>query len=150
VEGIFWITAVSFFISIGLLLMLPVVGGVRREAQTSILLELIEGLKYVHHNVVLRSLLAVAFVCIVFGLPYGNLMPDFAKKVFDVGEVGYGFLLSAPAVGALVVSLVVASLGDFKLLSGAGLSHCRGRRQRWLFFAEQYADANHSSTHYVR
>ena len=114
VEGIFWITAVSFFISIGLLFMLPVVGGVRREAQTSILLELIEGLKYVHRNVVLRSLLAVAFVCIVFGLPYGNLMPDFAKKVFDVGEVGYGFLLSAPAVGALVVSLVVASLGDFK------------------------------------
>ena len=114
VEGIFWITAVSLFISIGLLLNLPVVGGVRREAQTSILLELIEGLKYVHHNVVLRSLLAVAFVCIVFGLPYGNLMPDFAKKVFNVGEVGYGFLLSAPAVGALVVSLVVASLGDFK------------------------------------
>ena len=114
VEGIFWITTVSFFISIGLLLMLPVVDRVRREAQTSILLDLIEGLKYVHHNVVLRSLLAVAFVCIVFGLPYGNLMPDFAKKVFNVGEVGYGFLLSAPAVGALVVSLVVASLGDFK------------------------------------
>jgi predicted MFS family arabinose efflux permease len=41
-------------------------------------------------------------------------MPDFAKKVFDVGEVGYGFLLSAPAIGALVVSLIVASLGDFR------------------------------------
>ena len=52
VKGIFWITAISFFISIGLLLNLPVVGGVRREAQTSILLELIEGLKYVHRNTV--------------------------------------------------------------------------------------------------
>jgi MFS family permease len=114
VEGVFWITVVSFFISIALLLMLPAVGSVRREAQTSILLELIEGLKYIHRNIVLRSLLAVAFICIVFGLPYGNLMPDFAKKVFDVGEMGYGFLLSAPALGALVVSLLVASLGDFK------------------------------------
>ena len=114
VEGVFWITVVSFFVSMALLFMLPVVAGVRQGAGTSIWMELVEGLRYIHQNTVLRSLLAVAFVCIVFGLPYGNLMPDFAKKVFDVGEVGYGFLLSAPAVGALVVSLVVASLGDFR------------------------------------
>jgi len=114
VEGVFWITAVSFFVSIGLLFMLPAAGSVRRGTGASIWGELAEGLRYIHQNTVVRSLLAVAFFCIVFGLPYNNLMPDFAKKVFDVGEVGYGFLLSAPALGALVVSLVVASLGDFK------------------------------------
>ena len=114
VEGVFWITVVSFFISIALLFMLPVVDSVRQKGQTSILLDLIEGLKYIHRNIALRSLLAVAFIVITFGLPYVNLMPDFAKKVFDVGEAGYGFLLSAPALGALVVSLLVASLGDFK------------------------------------
>lgn len=114
VEGIFWIMVVSFFVSMALLFMLPMTGVAKREAKASIWLELAEGLRYIHRNVVLRSLLAVAFVCIVFGLPYGNLMPDFAKKVYDVGEAGYGFLLSAPSLGALVVSLVVASLGDFK------------------------------------
>jgi len=114
VEGVFWITTVSFFISIGLLFMLPVGGSVRRGVGASIWAELAEGLRYIHQHTVVRSLLAVAFVCIVFGLPYSNLMPDFAQKVFDVGEAGYGFLVSAPAVGALVVSLIVASLGDFK------------------------------------
>jgi len=114
VEGVFWITTVSFFISIGLIFMLPVGGAVRRGAGTSIWVELAEGLRYIHQHTVVRSLLAVAFVCIVFGLPYGNLMPDFAKKVFDVGEVGYGCLVSAPAIGALVVSLVVASIGNLR------------------------------------
>ena len=121
VEGVFWITVVSFFISIVLLFMLPVVDSVRQKGQTSILLDLIEGLKYIHRNIALRSLLAVAFIVITFGLPYVNLMPDFAKKVFDVGEAGYGFLLSAPALGALVVSLLVASLGDFKRKGAAAM-----------------------------
>ena len=114
VEGVFWITVAAFFVSTALLLMLPATGGMRRKARTSIWTEVIEGVRYIHSNTVLRSLLAVAFVAITFGLPYVNLMPDFAKKVFDVGEVGYGFLLSAPAIGALVVSLIVASLGDFR------------------------------------
>ena len=121
VGGVFWITVAAFFISTVLLLMLPVVDSVRQKAQTSILLDLIEGLKYIHHNIALRSLLAVAFIVITFGLPYMNLMPDFAKKVFDVGEAGYGFLLSAPALGALVVSLLVASLGDFKRKGAAAM-----------------------------
>ena len=121
VEGVFWITVVSFFISIVLLFMLPVVDSVRQKGQTSILLDLIEGLKYIHRNIALRSLLVVAFIVITFGLPYVNLMPDFAKKVFDVGEAGYGFLLSAPALGALVVSLLVASLGDFKRKGAAAM-----------------------------
>ena len=114
VEGVFWITVAAFFVSTVLLLMLPATGGVRPKARASIWTEVIEGVRYIHSNTVLRYLLAVAFVAITFGLPYVNLMPDFAKKVFGKGEVGYGFLLSAPAIGALVVSLIVASLGDFR------------------------------------
>jgi MFS family permease len=122
VEGVFWITTVAFFVSMALLLMLPISNVVKPKARTSIWLELAGGLKYIHRNTAVRSLLAVAFVAITFGLPYGNLMPDFAKKVFDVGEVGYGFLLSAPALGALVVSLLVASLGDFRHKGAAAMT----------------------------
>ncbi|MFA5367448.1 MAG: MFS transporter [Dehalococcoidia bacterium] len=114
VEGVFWITVAAFFVSIPLLFMLPSVDSGRRVVGTSIWKELAGGLVYIHRNTVVRSLLAVAFICILFGLPYMNLMPDFAKKVFDVGEIGYGFLLSAPALGALVVSLIVASLHNLK------------------------------------
>ncbi len=121
VEGVFWITVAAFFVSTVLLLMLPDTGSVRRKARASIWTEVIEGIKYIHSNTVLRSLLAVAFVAITFGLPYVNLMPDFAKKVFGKGEVGYGFLLSAPAIGALVVSLIVASLGNFRRKGAAAI-----------------------------
>jgi predicted MFS family arabinose efflux permease len=122
VEGVFWITVVSFFISLALLFMLPVATSVQRKSEASIWRELVDGLRYVHHNTVVRSLLAVAFVAITFGLPYANLMPDFAKKVFDVGAIGYGFLLSAPAVGALVASLIVASIGNFNRKGAALLA----------------------------
>jgi len=42
------------------------------------------------------------------------LMPVFAQDVFHVGVRGLGFLMAAVGVGALVGSLSVASLGDFR------------------------------------
>ena len=74
----------------------------------------VEGLLYIHHNTIIRTLLAMAFVSIGFGLPYMNIMPVFAVDVFNVGESGLGFLLGATGLGALIGSLIIASLGDYK------------------------------------
>ena len=50
---------------------------------------------------------------VLFGFPYQNLMPVFAE-ILDVEELGFGFLMTMTGIGALVGSLVIANLGDFK------------------------------------
>ncbi|MEO6907418.1 MAG: MFS transporter, partial [Abditibacteriaceae bacterium] len=42
------------------------------------------------------------------------LMPIFAKDILHVGSTGYGLLLAAPAVGALLMSLVIAHMRPFR------------------------------------
>lgn len=73
-----------------------------------------EGVIYIRHSRLVISLLAMAFVPLTFGLPYMFLMPVFADKVLGQSEVGYGLLMAMAGVGALVASLTIASLGDFK------------------------------------
>ena len=130
VGGVYYIVVACFLVSAGLLVMLPRLERVRRKVTTTIRADLMEGLRYIHHSVLLRSLLAMAFVSIGFGLPYMNLMPVFAVDVYGVGESGLGFLLGASGLGALIGSLAIASLGDFRrkgllligLASGFGVS----------------------------
>lgn len=114
VAGVYYVVVVCFFVSAALLFMLPVVEKVRQRAVTSIKVDLVEGLRYIYHSPLLRSLLAMAFVSIAFGLPYMNLMPVFAVDIFNVGEFGLGLLLGMAGLGSLIGSLILASLGDFR------------------------------------
>lgn len=114
VAGVYYVVVFCFFVSAALLFMLPVVEKVRQRAVTSIKVDMMEGLRYIYHSPLLRSLLAMAFVAIAFGLPYMNLMPVFAVDIFDVGEFGLGFLLGMAGLGSLIGSLILASLGDFR------------------------------------
>ena len=76
--------------------------------------DLLEGLSYVRHSPLIISLLAMAFVPLTFGLPYMNLMPAFASEVLGLSETGYGVLMAMTGVGALIATLAIASLGDFR------------------------------------
>ncbi|MCK4362475.1 MAG: MFS transporter, partial [Dehalococcoidia bacterium] len=114
VAGVYYVVVVCFFVSAALLFMLPVVEKVRQRVVTSIKVDLVEGLRYIYHSPLLRSLLAMAFVSIAFGLPYMNLMPVFAVDIFNVGEFGLGLLLGMAGLGSLIGSLILASLGDFR------------------------------------
>ncbi len=76
--------------------------------------DLLEGLSYVRHSALVISLLAMAFVPLTFGLPYMNLMPAFASEVLGLSETGYGLLMAMTGLGALMATLAIASLGDFR------------------------------------
>lgn len=76
--------------------------------------DLLEGLSYVRHSALVISLLAMAFIPLTFGLPYMNLMPAFADEVLGRGETAYGLLMAMTGAGALIASLAIASLGDFR------------------------------------
>ncbi len=74
---------------------------------------LVDGLKYIRANSVVRSLLILAFAVVALGLPYQSLMPVFAKEVFGVGAAGLGLLMTLIGIGALAGSLTIAAMSDF-------------------------------------
>jgi len=89
--------------------------------------DLIEGGRYVLRQPQLLGLMALELGRVILYRPYMTLLPVFAADVFDTGAVGLGLLKGASAVGGLLGSLTIASLGDIRhkgwlLLGTGGLS----------------------------
>jgi len=90
-----------------------------------------EGIRYVRGNRPLYALVMFGFLPVTIGMPYLALMPVFARDVLGQTEVGFGILLGASGTGALIGSLILASMGNprrpvaamliFGLGFGAGL-----------------------------
>src|SRR5262249_44413434 len=64
-----------------------------------------QAIDYVRRNRLVVGLFAADLVAMIFGMP-SALFPALALSVFGIGARGLGFLYAAPAVGALVGSLL--------------------------------------------
>lgn len=82
------------------------------DGKTSGLRSLLDGLGYIRGNPVLMALLLLAFAPVMLGMPYQALMPVFAEDVFNVGPSGLGLLMTVNGIGALLGSLVIASMSS--------------------------------------
>jgi MFS family permease len=71
------------------------------------------GLSFVRQRPAILSTMAIDFTAMVFGFP-SALFPVLAISVFQVGAPGLGLLAGAPAVGALVASLLSGSLTSIR------------------------------------
>ncbi|HYU19078.1 MAG TPA: MFS transporter [Chloroflexota bacterium] len=81
-----------------------------RAAHHSVRANLKEGGLFIWRHPTLRTQMSLALVPVVVALPYTSLMPIFASDVLDVGPTGFGLLMSAPGVGAVIGTLTIASL----------------------------------------
>ena len=68
------------------------------------------GLRYVRDNPALKTLMFMAFIPILLGIPYVTILPAFARADLGQGEFGFSLLVGLSAVGALIGSLVIAAL----------------------------------------
>jgi MFS family permease len=75
---------------------------------------ILEGLRYVRGNQFVMTLLALALVPMLLGMPYQSLLPIFAADVYGIGAGGLGLLIAVGGVGSLVATLIVAGAGDFR------------------------------------
>jgi MFS family permease len=80
----------------------------------SVWADLYDGFKYIRSCPAMLPLLGLVFVRGFLGMPYRTMMPKYAQDVMGLDASGLGILTSAPGVGSLISSLVMASLGDFK------------------------------------
>ncbi len=88
--------------------------------------QLTEGLRFIWHTTLFRTLLALTFVGMFFSQSYVQIMPVFAEAL-GTNETGYGYLLSAGGVGSVVGTLLVGSIHRYErlgavMLLGATLS----------------------------
>ena len=68
-----------------------------------------DGIRFVWHKRILLAVIGLDMFAVLFGGCI-YLLPIFAKKILKVSEVEYGYLLAAPAIGAMVTALLIAHL----------------------------------------
>lgn len=106
----FALNAVSF--APFLLAVLAVEEAPRTTAdRLQVVAQLVEGVRFAWGEARIRRLLLAVLVTAVFGLSYSTLLPAFAGKVLGSDARGYGVLLAASGLGAMVGSLSVAAMG---------------------------------------
>jgi MFS family permease len=69
------------------------------------------GIVYSMKHQRVRTILLLFLAVGVFGWSYTVLMPAFARDVLNRGANGYGILMSASGIGALIGALIVATYG---------------------------------------
>jgi MFS family permease len=117
VAGVYWVVVACYVFVIASILMIPARGGAQPrpgEQRRGIRQDMMEGLRYAFSSKALMGLLAVAFIAVLLGWNYQAFMPAVAVAVLGTGEAGFGILMAFSGIGAVVGTLAVATLGDFR------------------------------------
>ena len=97
----------------------------RRQQRFTFLEDFVGGFSYIKSSPLLLGLLLFTTVPMLFAQPYQTLLPVFADRVWNVGEMGFGILQGAAGVGGLLGALIVANLDTYpkksRLLLGGAL-----------------------------
>jgi MFS family permease len=113
ISGCLLANVVSFAAILGALLLMrwrPTLRPVHRPPMAA---ELVEGLRYVAAREALWVPTAIAYGVAALAMAFTRLLPVFATDVLHAGVRGYGWLQTAPGVGAIVASLAVAARGRY-------------------------------------
>jgi MFS family permease len=109
ISAAYWIDACLFVPLIIAMTRLHVGGTVAARAGARTLLR--DGFRFLQRSPVIMTALALDF-CLTFFGAYRALFALYARDILMVGPQGFGFLTSAVAVGGILGSSFVLSLGD--------------------------------------
>ena len=77
--------------------------------------DMVRGLKFAWNAQAVRGVLIVGLGYFTFGMAFMQVFaPLFATQVLDIGESGYGFLISVMGIGGLVGSMILATANPTK------------------------------------
>jgi len=72
------------------------------------------GFNYLRHQTTILLIVLLSLMVILFSMPYQMLLPFFCTDILNVDEGGGGLLMSVSGAGAIVGSLILASLPNKK------------------------------------
>jgi MFS family permease len=109
--GCFFVNGLSYLAIVAAYFAMRLPAAVQRAERKPMWHETVDALRYVGSHRSLRAIISLITVVSLFGWPYSVLLPVFARDVLHVQASGYGYLMAANGVGALVGALTLASLG---------------------------------------
>ncbi|MCI0527599.1 MAG: MFS transporter, partial [Nitrospira sp.] len=104
---VYWINAASFLMVIGVLLLMrppTSISAIRGEVSLKAALE---GLRFVRSSPMILSTMLLDFFATFFASATA-LLPIFAQEILHVGPQGYGWLYTAPSIGAVATGAVLS------------------------------------------
>jgi MFS family permease len=109
VTGCFFLNGLSFLAVIWSLLQMDVPRRERRKIGAEMMRQVRAGLNYVWHHRPTLWLLVLVAINSGFAVQYAVLVPVFARDLLQSGARGYGFLMAAQGLGAVVSAIVMNS-----------------------------------------
>jgi MFS family permease len=122
IQGVYYAMAALYLIAICFIFALKPTFSTFAETKSN-WEDLKEGVHYIRSNSTVLGLLLLTLLMVLLSVPFQFLLPIFTEDILHVGPEGLGILFSMSGVGALVGSLIIASLdnanrGRLFLLSG--------------------------------
>jgi MFS family permease len=107
----FLVNALSFFAVIVALLLVQVPRLPRATDQQGVMRQFGDSLRFVRRAPGIAACFLLVIALGALGGPIFQLLAVFAERVFDVGDVAYGFLGAAIGIGAVLAAPVIAGPG---------------------------------------
>jgi len=107
-----YVNAFCYLISVVSLVVVRHVSALRPGRKTSILGDLLAGLSFYWKTPAVFTMITIGFAMGLFGMPYVQILPAFAKDVLGAGAGEAGLLITGAGGGSLVGTVILASLGD--------------------------------------
>ena len=114
IAGVYYLMTALGVLSVFVMLYLPALPSIAQIRGESIMRNMAEGLAYVKRHKIIIWLILTFMVSASFGMPYLHLLPVLAKEEWTEETWKIGLLFTMPGVGALVGSLAMASMVDFR------------------------------------
>jgi len=113
----FFLNGVSFLAVIGALFAMRLVRKESKKEGSSPFQSLIQGFRFAMRDLPIRSTLLLLSMLSLLGLQYSVFLPIFASAVLHRGAKGFGLLMSAAGVGAVLGALHFAAQTSYKGLA---------------------------------
>lgn len=112
-DTVYYLSAAMYGIAAFCMMVMPKTKAVIAHGESA-LLDIVDGVRYVRqHKTMMLVIISTLFVMIC-GMPLMQLLPMITEDILDVGASGMGILLSVSGVGAILGSLVLASIPSRK------------------------------------
>jgi MFS family permease len=113
----FFLNGISFLAVIGALLAMRIVKRESKKEAGSPFQSFIQGFRFAMSDLPIRSTLLLLSMLSLLGLQYSVFLPIFASEVLHRGARGFGLLMSAAGVGAVLGALHFAARTSYKGLA---------------------------------
>ncbi len=108
-DKIYYVMAAMYLVSAIFMIMTPRTSTISLRGRGA-WGEMKDGFTYVRSQPTILAILGITFFIVLLSSPYMSLLPIFTKDILNVGAGGFGTLISVSGIGALVGSIVLASL----------------------------------------